>query len=49
MKLQFIDTLKKNKERKQYEKLVTKNAMNWKENLWSTLYTEDITDKNNNC
>ena len=48
MKLQFIDTLK-NKERKQLEKMATKNSMNWKENLWSTLYTEYITDKNNNC
>lgn len=48
MKLQFIDTLK-NKEKKQLEKTNTKNTKNWKENLWSTLYTEDITDKNNNC
>jgi hypothetical protein len=44
MKLQFIDTLK-NKERKQLEKTVYKDTMNWEENLWSTVCTEDITDK----
>ena len=48
MKLQFIDTLR-NKERKQLEKKFIKNTMNWEENLWSTLYTEDITDKDKNC